>query len=40
MKNVLEIQALVNEDVNTHRSEIKLADTYTTEFVKRVPAAQ
>ena len=39
MKNVLEIQALVNEDVKAHQSEIKLADTYTTGFVKKVPAA-
>jgi NitT/TauT family transport system substrate-binding protein len=39
MANVLEIQALVVPDVAAHRSEVKLNETYTTEFVKKVSAA-
>jgi NitT/TauT family transport system substrate-binding protein len=39
LKNVLEVQALIKEDVAKNKSSIKLDETYTTEFVKKADKA-
>ena len=39
VKNVLEVQALVNEDVASNKASIKLTDCYTMDYVKKVPKA-
>ena len=39
LKTVLDIQALIKDDVAKHKDAIKLSDVYTTEFVQKVPSS-